>query len=112
MYSETMLEAITGRFKVLAEPMRLRALHALRGGERSVGDLVQALGATQANISKHLSVLYREGLVTRRKDGLNVYYRVADPSVFRLCEVVCGTLEQRAARHARSLRGAVPRRRA
>lgn len=111
MYSEAMLEGITARFKALAEPMRLRVLHALRGGERTVGELVEAIGATQANVSKHLAVLHREGLVARRKEGLHVHYRVADPSVFRLCDVVCGTLEQRAARQARSLRATPARRR-
>ena len=101
-FTDDMLDGVAARFKALAEPMRLRVLDALRAGERTVGDLVDDLEASQANISKHLGVLFREGLVTRRKDGLHVWYRVADPSVFRLCDVVCGTLEARAARQVRS----------
>jgi len=110
VYPEPVLEGIAGRFKILAEPMRLRVLQALRPGERSVGELVDSLGATQANISKHLAVLHREGMVARRKEGLHVFYRVADASIFRLCEVVCGTLERQAADHVRRLRPAARRR--
>jgi DNA-binding transcriptional ArsR family regulator len=105
-FSEAMLGGITARFKALAEPMRLRVLDALRRRERTVGDLVEALGATQANVSKHLAVLHREGLVARRKEGLHVYYRVADPSVFELCELICGSLEARAAREVRAFKPA------
>ena len=104
-FSPDTLDDIAARFKALAEPMRLRVLDALRSGERSVGELVEHLGASQANVSKHLGVLFREGLVARRKEGLHVHYRVADPSVFRLCDAVCGTLEARALRQARSFRG-------
>ena len=110
MYSEAMLEAVSARFKALGEPMRLRVLNALRPGEKTVGELVVATGATQANISRHLAVLFRDHLVVRRKQGLHVFYRVADAAVFRLCDVVCGTLEQRATRHARSLRAGRGRR--
>ena len=112
MYSDAMLDGITARFRTLAEPMRLRILQALRGGERTVTDLIELVGANQANLSKHLGVLHQDGLVARRKDGLRVYYRIADPSVFRLCDVVCGSLESRAATHARLLRAGRPRRRA
>lgn len=112
MYSDVLLAGITARFKALAEPMRIRILMALRGGEQTVTDLIGLVGANQANLSKHLAVLHQDGLVARRKDGLHVYYRVADPSVFRLCEVVCGSLESRAASHARLLKAGRSRRRA
>jgi ArsR family transcriptional regulator len=105
-FTEEMLGGISARFKALAEPMRLRILDALRRRELTVGDLVAAVGANQANVSKHLAVLHREGFVARRKDGLHVYYSVADPAVFELCEVVCGTLADRAAERVRALRGA------
>jgi len=110
MYNEAMLDGISARFKTLAEPMRLRVLHALRRGEQTVSDLLTIVGANQANLSKHLGVLHREGLVARRKDGLHVYYRIADPTVFRICDVVCGSLEARAARQVKALRAGAGRR--
>lgn len=89
------LEMIAGRFRLLGETSRLKLLIALEEGERSVGDLVEATGLTQANVSRHLSVLTDGGLLNRRKDGLRVLYRIADPAVFRMCESVCGSLEKR-----------------
>ncbi|MDW8413283.1 MAG: metalloregulator ArsR/SmtB family transcription factor [Acidobacteriota bacterium] len=88
------LELIASRFKVLAEPMRLKLLHELSSGERSVTELIEATGASQANVSKHLGILLEAGLVKRRKDKLNAYYSIADESVFKLCEVVCGSLAE------------------
>ncbi len=62
-------------------------------GEQSVGELVEALGIGQANVSKHLRLMLADDLVTRRKDGLFAVYRIADESVFQLCELVCTRLE-------------------
>jgi len=87
------LDLLAGRFKALAEPMRLRIMNALRKREKTVTELVDELGAGQANISKHLSLLHRHRMVTRRKEGLNVYYRIADNTTFELCEIMCGSLE-------------------
>lgn len=87
------LELIAGRFKALAEPARLAILNALRSRERSVGELVEETGLGQANVSKHLQVLNSLGFVRRRKDGLFVYYALADKSVFQLCDIVCSRLE-------------------
>ncbi|HEX5632654.1 MAG TPA: metalloregulator ArsR/SmtB family transcription factor [Gemmatimonadales bacterium] len=81
---------VAERFRTLGEPMRLRLLHALRDGERSVGDLVEEVGGGQANVSKHLQLLHRMGFVQRRKEGTTALYRIADPNVFKLCELVCG----------------------
>lgn len=85
---------IAERFRVLGEPMRLALLHALQAGERSVGELVTATGAGQANVSKHLQLLYHQGFVERRKEGVTTFYRIADPHVFDLCEMVCGGIEE------------------
>lgn len=85
-----MLEQLAERFKALAEPNRLAILSTLHGGELSVGDLVDETGLGQANVSKHLDVLRRYGFVERRKDGLNVFYRLADKEVFRICDIMCG----------------------
>ena len=87
------LDLVAERFKVLAEPMRLRILSCLRGGERTVTDIVETVDAGQANVSKHLGMLHRHGLVERRKEGLHVFYCIADPRVFELCELVCAGLE-------------------
>jgi DNA-binding transcriptional ArsR family regulator len=93
--SDAALAMIAERFKVLAEPMRLKILHSLWDGERAVGDIIATVGGLQANVSKHLGLLQQAGLVARRKDGLRVYYRIADPTVFDLCAVVCESLHDR-----------------
>ena len=88
-----MLELVAERFKVLAEPVRLELLHSLRSGERTVSDLVEESGLAQANVSKHLRLLHSAGFVTRRKDGLFVYYALADRGVFQLCDIMCERLD-------------------
>lgn len=86
------LEQVADRFRVLGEPTRLRLLDAMRNGARSVGDLVEATDAGQANVSKHLRLLHDAGLVGRRREGTTVFYHLADPSVLQLCDLVCGRL--------------------
>jgi DNA-binding transcriptional ArsR family regulator len=97
--SDEALEQIAARFRVLGEPSRLRLLRVLRAGPRSVGQLVDATGLTQANASRHLQSLREAGILGRRKDGLSVIYHIADPGVLDLCHLVCGgirrTLEKR-----------------
>ena len=83
------LERIAARFKVLAEPMRLRLLNELRAGECTVTELCERTRAGQANVSKHLAVLRRHGLVACRREGLHARYRIADESTFVLCDVLC-----------------------
>lgn len=97
-----MLEAVADRFRTLGEPMRLRLLNVLRDGELSVGDLVDQVGAGQANVSKHLQLLHAQGFVNRRRDGTTVFYRIADPDVFRLCDLVCGRVEHQLERQRRA----------
>ena len=89
-----LVDLIARRFRVLGEPMRIRLLDHLREGEATVGELSQALEASQQNISKHLAVLTDAGVLERRKDGNHVYYRIADEGVFTLCEDVCGSLQE------------------
>ena len=95
--SDDALRMIADRFKVLAEPMRLKILHSLWDGELAVAEIMAATGGLQANVSKHLGLLQQAGMVRRRKDGLNVYYQIADETVFELCEVVCNSLHDRLA---------------
>ncbi len=91
---EVLAEAIAERFRVLAEPMRIRLLDALREGPASVQELQRATGASQQSVSKHLGVLLRGGLVRRRKEGNFSLYAIADEGVFELCEQVCGGLRR------------------
>lgn len=83
------LALVAERFKALAEAARLQILNALRGGEMTVGELVDATELGQGNVSKHLQLLHSLGFVRRRKEGLFVYYALADKSVFRLCDIMC-----------------------
>ena len=91
--SPDVLVLIAERFKALAEPTRLQILNCLRSGELTVSELVEETELGQANVSKHLQLLHGMGFVSRRKDGLFVYYALADRSVFQLCDVMCGRLE-------------------
>lgn len=94
---------IAARFRLLGEPLRLKILAALIAGERNVGELVTMTGAGQANISKHLAVLTQGGLVNRRKVGTSIYYAIADPSIVKLCDLVCADVQQRFAAQAHKL---------
>lgn len=91
-----LLQLVAERFKALAEPARLQILNALRGGERTVSEVMEDTGLGQANASKHLQLLHALGFVERRKEGLYVHYRLADDSVFQLCDIMCGRLEEEA----------------
>lgn len=92
--SEQLFEKIADRLKAMADPMRLRILHSLHDGELCVNDILDAVGGSQANVSKHLSVLRRTGLVDCRRVGVNIYYRIEDPTVFAICSSVCNSLER------------------
>ncbi|HSO01424.1 MAG TPA: metalloregulator ArsR/SmtB family transcription factor [Gaiellaceae bacterium] len=92
---EPLAELIAQRFRVIGEPTRIRLLDRLREGEASVQDLTDTLATSQQNVSKHLGVLAQAGIVERRKDGNLSLYRIADESVFELCEQVCGSLQRR-----------------
>jgi len=89
-----LVELISRRFRVVGEPMRIRLLDRLRDGEATVGQLSDALDASQQNVSKHLAVLADAGILGRRKDGNHVYYRIVDEGVLTLCEDVCGSLQE------------------
>lgn len=99
------LAEVAHYFQVLSEPTRLQILNLLRPGERNVGDLAQLCGFTAANVSRHLALLTKQGLVERESRGTSVYYRIADESVFALCDLVCGNI-------ARQMEGTALRRKA
>ncbi len=98
--NEEALLLVAQRFAVLAEPMRLRLIQSLFDGEKNVGELVTLTGGTQANVSRHLQTLTAAHIVARRKEGLQVYYKIADPTIPRLCDVVCGAIEKQLTRQA------------
>jgi len=93
-FSKKALDFVAGRFRVLGEPMRLILLVALESGEKNVTELVALTGATQGNVSKHLGILSDAGMVSRRKEGLKVFYFISDPQIIELCDLMCSKLER------------------
>jgi len=91
---DDLVELIAQRFRASSEPSRIKLLARLREGEATVLELTSAIGTTEQNVSKHLGVLQRAGIVARRKQGNFAYYRIIDEGVFSLCEAVCGSLQQ------------------
>ncbi len=89
------LTQVAAYFQALSEPTRLKILSLLCAGERNVGELAQLCGFTAANVSRHLAVLARQGVVERESRGTAVYYRIADESVFALCDLVCGNIARK-----------------
>lgn len=104
------LDLIAERFRLLGDVTRLRLLSALAQGEMPVAALVAATGANQANVSKHLGLLTRAGMLRRRKAGLQVFYSVADPRVFDLCRMVCGSVSDRLEQDLSAVRASPPSR--
>ena len=84
------------KFRMLADSTRLAILRALMEGEKNVTQVVEETGRNQANVSKHLKMLAEARLVGRRKEGLQVFYRLDDPLVEKLCKLVCETIVQEA----------------
>jgi ArsR family transcriptional regulator len=102
--SQTALELIAARFRALSEPMRLRLLNLLMQGEHTVGQLVEASGSGQANVSKHLAVLRDAGMIGMRKEGLVTVCYIADPIVKELCDMMCSRLREEMERKAAALK--------
>jgi len=97
-----MLEPLAERFRVLGDATRLEILRfLLERGELNVGEVSRLLSSSQANVSKHLRTLHGAGIVERRAEGTAAYYRMADPSVGQLCDIVCARLRVQAAETAR-----------
>jgi DNA-binding transcriptional ArsR family regulator len=87
--SDPALELVAGCFQALSDPTRLRVLQVLKAGEKSVQDLVELFTCTQPNISRHLFILTKAGMVTKEKRGAYVLYSIANPRIFDLCDNVC-----------------------
>lgn len=104
--SPAALEMIANRFKALSEISRLKIIIALEDGEKNVTALIGATELTQPNLSRHLQTLVEAGILARRKDGLSVFYRIADPAIFKMCDQVCGGLVKRIEEQAQAFRPA------
>lgn len=89
------LQEVAHYFQALAEPNRLRILNFLRDGEKNVGEITNLCGTSAANVSRHLTMLAKHGLVTREVRGNAAYYRIADSQIYQLCDLVCGSIARR-----------------
>jgi ArsR family transcriptional regulator len=98
-------EEVAMRFRALSEPMRLKILRRLFRSEASVGEILEDVGGTQANVSKHLAVLHGSALVDRRKDGTRTVYRIGDPTLLKICSIVCDGVERDARDKANAILG-------
>ena len=87
--SEQVFERAAEVFRLMSAPMRLRIISALCQGEKNVGELLRDVATTQPNMSQHLNTLYKAGVVGRRRDGVQIYYRLIDDRVATLCRAVC-----------------------
>ncbi len=85
MANERLYELHAAICQMLANPKRLEILDCLREGERPVGELAEAMGISQSNVSQHLAVMRQNGIVLARREGLNIYYRIANPKITRAC---------------------------
>lgn len=90
--SPTALSLMADFFKVLSEVSRLQIVCTLRAGGKNVTEIVNKTGLGQANVSKHLKVLNKAGIVSRKQQGVSVYYQISNPFIFELCELVCESL--------------------
>lgn len=100
-----LIRLVAARFRALSDPARLQLLSTLRDGESTVSELVEATGLGQANVSKHLALLHQLGFVRRRREGLYIWYRLADRDVLRLCDLMCGRIEAEAQARGRLFEG-------
>ncbi len=89
------LQQVAAYFQALAEPARLQLLNLLRESERNVGELAQLTGYSAANVSRHLTLMTQHGLVLREPRGNSAYYRIADESIYGLCDLVCDSIARR-----------------
>ena len=92
---QAVVDQVANYFRVLGEPMRLKLLNVLREGERCVQDLVDESETSQANVSKHLKVMLQAGILAKRNQGTQSFYRVTDDLIFELCNLVCDRLATR-----------------
>lgn len=103
--SDKMIELIAHRFRMLGDPTRLRILQSLERGKQSVNEITAQVSGNQPNISKHLQALYDAGLLSRRREGNSIFYAIADPTIFKLCDLVCHSASESVRAHYSELIG-------
>jgi DNA-binding transcriptional ArsR family regulator len=91
---EKVFERVAQYFDVLSEPARLRIMYAVCSGEKSVSEVIQLCGSSQANVSRHLTVLHKAGILMRRKEGTTVFYSIADDATVEMCQTVCAMIAE------------------
>jgi ArsR family transcriptional regulator len=95
-----LLDEASKIFALLSAPMRLRILSSLCHGEKNVGQLMEAVQTTQPNMSQHLNMLYRAGLVRKRREGVQIFYATTDEHIVQICQAMCNrVLAQRPKPH-------------
>ena len=99
--SDEALELLANYFSALSDPLRLKIVRSLMGGEQNVSVLVELTGAEQSNVSRHLGKLTTAGLLHRRRQGTQIFYSIADASIYDLCDKICGVMEKRLAKQAK-----------
>lgn len=87
--SDQVFESAAEVFRVMSAPMRLKIIASLCHGEKNVGELLGEVVTTQPNMSQHLNTLYQAGVVGKRRDGVQIYYRIINDRVVTLCRAVC-----------------------
>lgn len=103
--SDKMMELVARRFRLLGDLSRLRILQSLESGEKTVGAVTEQVAGNQPNVSKHLQALTDAGILDRRREGNSVLYSIADPVIFKLCDLVCSSTESRVREHYDELIG-------
>jgi len=91
---EKVFERVAQYFDVLSEPARLRIMYAVCSSEKSVSEVIQLCGSSQANVSRHLTVLHKAGILMRRKEGTTVFYSIADDATVEMCQTVCAKIAE------------------
>ncbi len=86
--NKTLFELQSEVCKTLASPKRLEIINALKEGEKTVGELVEILGVPKANVSQHLAVMRLKGILESRREGVNIYYQIANPKVVQACTLM------------------------
>ena len=104
-----MIDLVARRFQILGDPCRLRILQALENRPMTVNEIVNTIEGSQPNVSKHLQLLFDAGLVERERSGNAIFYSIADPVVFKLCDLVCRSTSRQATQVQRYAAGAIHR---
>jgi len=91
---EGVFTRVAAYFNVLSEPSRLRIMYAVCNGEKSVSEVIELCGSSQANVSRHLAVLHKAGILLRRKAGATVFYSIADSATVEMCQAVCAKIAE------------------